>query len=575
MLSFKKFYVYHGIDEKRCLCITKKDAMKYKILLAGLFFSTVVLVGSGEQQTLASGHSRNLWQPRAFSSYSLNNVLLLKDINMFEDEEGEQTHHYIGGVAEYMHSYGGDGCGLGATPFWSGKNSMTTGTNNGESDVDVYQFGMGEAITPGKISLNPVVQQFGTELMYFYQQNKEGVGFVAKFYLPIGGMKIDAQLCEKNPVLDLADETVWLEYPAGTNRYPSLTSAFNGGTCNGSITADDKPIALNSGRISPCALTTIGCADVSIVLGCNAINNERGFFMIGAKGTLPTGNVPTARYMLEPVFGRGGHFGLGVELSGAYKQCEFKGNTFDFFVQGEALHLFSGRRPSWRSFDLKQNGPGSKYLLTQFYFPANASEDNPTGRVPSFITQAVNLTTLPVVSSFAVEGSLAAYVNAQRCHSNWSAGLGVEVWGRTRETLGIDYCNILNTDRVNLNDYAVLGRQISTNAEKDEVLTLCEPLARINKSEDVVLSLSDDYDTTLIKDARVSTNRIPSDYSEALDICGARQPGSVSGKVLLSGTYTWKESVHMPAITFFGATEFANSSMINFWSVGLQGSVNF
>ena len=539
------------------------------------------------QAILASCDSRNLWQPRAFSSYSLSNILLLKDIMMYENDDKNLQHHFFGGVAEYMQSYGGNKCcGLGSVPFWSGTNCMTTGTNDGLSDVDIYQFGMGNALTQGTICLQPTVQSFGTELFYFYQHQKTGPGFIAKIYLPIGGMKINAQLCENPAKLDLSDDTVWLEYPAGSNRYPTLTSAFNGGTCNkggntnAGITSSDKPIALNSGRIAPCALTAVGCADFSLVVGANAINREDGFFMLGVKATLPTGNTPKARYIFEPLFGRGGHFGLGIELSGAYKKDEWKGNTFNFYAQAELLHLLSGRRPSWRSFDLKQNGPGSKYLLTQFYFPANAdltaTPSNPTGRIPSFITQAVNITTMPVYSSFPLEGSCAFFVNAQRCkHKNWALGLGLEIWGRMKEHLSIDNCNVLNYDRVNLNDYAVLGRQISENALTATTLTLCEPLARINKSQDRVTDPDADYDTTLIKDARVSANRIPADLSQALDICGTCQPAGVSGKALLCATHTWHDHDHVPAVTIFGATEFTNKSMINFWSVGLQGSVNF
>lgn len=537
---------------------------------------------NASQITLASNDSRNLWQPRAFSSYSLNNALLIKDIAIYDDQT-DSVYNSCSAVTEYMKSYGGDGSGLGSTPFWSGTNSMTTGTNNGESDVDIYQFGMGEALTQGTISLQPKVQQFGIELFYYYQQNKQGPGFIAKIYLPIGGININAQLSENPAELNLTDDQVWLEYPAGSNRYPTLTSAFNGGICNDTdavVSSVNKPIALNSGRISPSTLTAIGFADVSIVLGVNAINKENGFLMIGAKATLPTNNIPHARYILEPLFGRAGHLGLGVELSAAYKLYQYKGTTIDLYVQAEALHLFSFRQPSWRSFDLKQNGPGSKYLLTQFYFPGNtdltATPANPTGRIPSFITQAVNITTMPVFSSFAIEGSCAFFIDIRRAnYSNLAIGLGIEIWGRTQENLTINNTNVLNYDRVNLNDYAILGRQISENALTGEVLTLCEPLAKINLSQDRVIDSTAPYDTDLIKDARVSANRIPSNISDALDITGACQPASISGKALLSGTYTWKENYNIPALTIFGATEFANSSMINFWSIGVLGSINF
>ncbi len=36
--------------------------------------------------------SRNVWQPRAFSSYSLTNILFLKDINLYESLSENSRH---------------------------------------------------------------------------------------------------------------------------------------------------------------------------------------------------------------------------------------------------------------------------------------------------------------------------------------------------------------------------------------------------------------------------------------------------------------------------------------------------
>ncbi len=42
-------------------------------------------------------------------------------------------------------------------------------------------------------------------------------------------------------------------------------------------------------------------------------------------------------------------------------------NYLNFCWQAELLHLIPGRSFNFRSFDLKKNGPGSKYLLLQNY----------------------------------------------------------------------------------------------------------------------------------------------------------------------------------------------------------------
>lgn len=582
--------------------------MKYSknILFLSLLAFVPALMASASDVSLASGsdccsnkRSRNFWQPRAFSSYSLSNALLLKDILVYEDEPGKgelDMHHYFGDVNEYMHNFSNDCNGLGSTPFWSGTNKMTVGNNDGTSDLDGYQFGMGEVIEAGSIALNPIVQQFGSELFYYYQNKKRGASFVAKLYLPIGMMKTQAQLCEEAPVLDSSwcpestpncPESVL--YPAGPNINTTMKEAFNTGTNYGVGPALSTALNLNHisaleyGKISCCPLTKVGCADLSVVLGCNVVNEEKGFCMVGVKATLPTGNVPTAEYIFEPIFGRGGYWGLGLELSGACKSCEWGSNKFDFYVQGEVLHLGTGRKPAWRSFDLKQNGVGSKYLLVSYVTQLNNGGDVSPEIVPSVVTPAINITTMPVISSYPVEGSLAVLMNVTRC-DNWSVGLGAEVWGRTKENLSIDTCNVANNKQVNLNDFAVLGRQLvpitltditSNQIPSNTPYWLCEPLARINKSQDQVMSGTQSYDTALIKDARIASNRIPGDLEDALDICGAEQPRAVSGKVMVTVGYNWSDSAYNPNITLFGAAEFADKTMANFWSVGLKGSVNF
>lgn len=527
--------------------------------------------------------SQNLWQSRAFSGYSSVNLIQMKEAygkDLFENESEEDPVFYFTTAGRYMQSFG-NGCKLGAMPFWSGTNTMTIGTSDGKSNLDAYQFGMGEVETPGSITLSPNVQQFGADMMFYYMQHKVGRGVVFKVNAPLGGMKIKSNLCETPALLKNVPNEAWTPpYPAVANRPQTLTTALQGGSLNkGELFSEVlHPIALYKGRVSCCPLTAVRLADLSFTLGYNVVNEDRGFLMLGFKTTCPTGNVPTGDFIFEPVFGRAGHWGVGLEMSAAMDICESDCSKLSLWAQGELLHLMNGRTPSFRSFDLKLNGKGSKYMLLQYYAAENpdltATPANPTGRVGSFITQAVNVTTFPVISKFGVEGSFALMLNYEK--ENWNAGLGVEAWGRTAENLSIDYCNALNSGMVNLNDYAVLGRQISKNNEDDVLLSYCQPLATINKSADVQLT-STNTDTDNVKDARVSTNRIPGVITDALDICGAAAPRAVSGKVFGELGYTWKERCHNPNLSFFGGAEFTDtkSNMINLWSVGLKGSFVF
>ncbi len=535
--------------------------------------------------------SKNLWQPHAFSGYSSTNLIQMKDAYDKEMEQGDEDPvFYLSTAGQYMQSFSGGCKGLGAMPFWSGTNKMTLGNNDGLSDVDLYQFGMGQVATTvvdgvtvaeqGFIALNPKVQHAGVDFMFNYMQHKVGRGVVAKIDLPLGAMRITPTLCEQPATLTNEADLNWTPpYPAVANRPQTLSAAFAGGSLNGSELQSQvlHPVALYKGRIagSCCSQTAVRLADLSFTLGYNVVNEDRGFLMIGLKTTCPTGNVPTGNYALEPIFGRAGHWGLGGELSASYKCYESEcGGNMTLWAQGEVLHLFSGRKPSFRSFDLKQNGKGSKYMLLQYYAAGNPATGNPTGRVASFITQAVNVTTFPVISKFDVEGSFALMLDWDK--NNWNAGIGAEVWGRSAESLSVDLCGSVAAGMVNLNDYAVLGRQISQdNANNNILLNYCEPLARINKSQDVYFSTTGAPEG--IVDARDADNRIPAKITEALDVCGAAAPRAVTGKVFGEMGYTWREHCHNPNLSLFGGAEFAahSSNMINLWSVGLKGSFVF
>lgn len=535
-----------------------------------------------------SPKSQNLWQPHAFSAYGSREILLMKDIHLSTDKEWVSR---FGTATEYMQSFNNDNChGLGALPFWSGTNKMTIGDNSGDYDLDAYQFGLGDLATvggelqSGKITLAPKVQHVGSELMWYLVQNQDKPGFYSKVKLPLGAMIVNAKLCEdpattgnsnvyyyNNATVGTGDDA---SYTGGINAfppalyYPNLTTALAGGT------NQQNPI-YKFGKYECCNHTVIRMGDIGLVAGMNFVVKDSGHFGIGAKVSCPTGNVPTAEYALEPIFGRAGHWGVGGEITGHYKHEMDDERYWTFWVQGEAMHLFAGRRPSWRSFDLKANGAGSKYLLIQQY---TYSDDGTSFEAGRFDT-AINFTTLPVKSTFSVEGNFAMMFDYH--HKNMNIALGGEFWGRAAEKLSIDSCNLNNLDNYNddynLNDWAVLGRQLGNLVPTitGDTLYWCEPLATINTSKPIQNSTNNFPDE--VKNATLAVNRIPQKYSDALDICGAAAHRVFTGKVVGELGYTWEDHKHVPHVGLFGGAEFAaqSSRFVNLWSVGLQGTLQF
>ena len=563
------------------------DCMKKLSLLSALsiFISiaTPALADDCDSVAYCSTHSKNLWQPRPFLSYGSREIVMLKDLydHPFKHDEWDGT---LSLAFEYMQNFN-ESCpaeNLGAMPFWSGTNSMTLGTNDGKSDVDLYQFGMGNATKQGSITLNPKIQHVGGDLLLHFAQYKHDRGLYFKLRTALGAMMVQSRLCEESAVLDGAVDDVWQLYPAPANRYQSLSEAFAGGSVTPDAIISSKlhrPLALDKGKISCCKLTSIKLGDISPTIGYNIFADTNYYFGVGIKAICPTGTVPQGEFIFEPVFGNGGHWGIGLEMIGhsKYTFARNQDMSLNLWVNSSLTHLTNGRKPSWRSFDLKQNGLGSKYMLVQFYLPTNPSAANNLGRTPSYITQAVNITTLPVLSSFSLEGALSSMVEFSM--KKWNVALSFDLWGRTKELLKIDTCNMVNHASANLNDFAVLGRQVSeddnTNDPSTEPLYYCEPLAQIGKSQDRVL-----FGQTVptgIKDARITINRIPSNLEDALDIEGAMEKRSISGKIMMSAGYSWLERHYSPCINIFTGFEVSkyDALKLNMWSVGIQGALNF
>jgi len=489
---------------------------------------------------------------------------------------------------------------------------MTVGNNKGTANLDAYQLGLGNVNTDkngiaGVIQLNPKIQHVGSDLMLYLIQDKQQWGIFFKLNAPIGAMIINPQFKELQTAqpddqfsftqvtANPASSTITYQfpfYPPPARRQSSVSEAFFGGTCSSNSLDGNvsKFIRLRKARIAACPLTTIRIGDISASLGCNVISSDKGFFNIAFKSSFPTGNVPTADYMLEPVFGRAGSWGVGTELFGSYHAwSDDHAKNINLYVQAEILHLLPGRKPNFRCFDLKKNGPGSKYLLLQEYTSTYSPNNPPTLSsqivTDQYLTPAANITTLPVISQTAAEGSVAVMIDLS--NNNWNFSLGGEFWGRTHETLAIDMTSALNLRSQNLNDFAVIGRQVSwyrIDGQGNLSTYYCEPEATISKSQDAV-QLVGSINTVAaptvlpagIKDGRLSINRIPANVNEALDIKGAQTTAIITGNLFGKCGYTWKDSPFTPSIAIIMSTELTGTTNngVNLWSFGCLGSLNF
>ncbi len=567
--------------------------------------------------------SKNFYLPHSFMSSSATDLLQQKYLlNPIYDHVDRFLQ--ISFLVQYQQSI--TPCNprenLGSMPFWSGTNTMTFGNNNGKADFDIYQFALGDIKVnkdgiAGYITLDPVVKQVGADFFIYYIREKDRPGFYFKIHAPVSSMTIEpnftevhfenlsdtdafVQVTQRSDPNDPATSAVItyydFRYPSALiERQDSIGGFLSGATLDSSHVDGNvlKPVRLNNGRLIVGKETVTRFAEFALSLGYNWVMEEKGFFGTAFKCSYPTGNLAEADFLLEPIVGRSGLIGVGLETSGKYRIWENKrgDHSLDIWVDGEVMHLIPIRRPNMRSFDLKKNGKGSKYLLVQNY----GTEFRPTltdiniGLQPQVIHPAINVTTFPVLSSIDVEGSFAFLFDYYHCGFNLA--LGAEVWGRSREHLKIDSFTAAARRFPNLNDFAVIGRQHGTYLinNQDPLFNpvntyYCEPCATINKSQDPVRLVGvppfvfpPSELPPCIADARISTNRIPETFNEALDIPGAAASSVVTAKVFSQLGYAWRDYFYVPSIAIHGSVELAphTNNTVSFWAVGLQYAMSF
>jgi hypothetical protein len=427
-----------------------------------LLFATLTLLASSTLSATSDvSTSKNLFLQRAFSANTSRELLMEGHV---EATDFDGFFSFFSATGAYQHSWNESATeGIGAFPFWSGTNVMTVGTNLSSSSLDAYQFGLGTVTTNGSIELNPIVYQGGSDFLVFFGASTNDPGVFLKLKAPLGIIGINPQLTE-------IPATAAATYPAGalqvsTSTVPvpatTMTQAFAGSLPDGQAKNGDF-LPMEFGLINGKQLSGAQFGDIEMALGYNFVCNEDYLFGIALRASAPSANKPTGEFLLEPIFGRGGSWGIGGYIDGKAKLWEDHANqSLTVNVMATILHLVK-TTTTVRSYDLTANGGGSKYLLVADY-NANVYQ--------GVIQNLINLSTLESNSSFSAEGD--ASISLTYLSNGWAADLGYNFWGRTQEILSIN-------GSFPANRYAILGRQDVGSPGAGS--TLCQPTATINSS---------------------------------------------------------------------------------------------
>ncbi|MBA2307127.1 hypothetical protein H0W26_03275 [Candidatus Dependentiae bacterium] len=181
-----------------------------------------------------------------------------------------------------------------------------------------------------------------------------------------------------------------------------------------------------SGKFNFTRATRNGLADIDVILGYNIINDDCYHLGFYGQAVLPTGKKQKSLFVLDPTIGNGKFFELGAGISAHTVLWSGEDSNVALFLEGNVTHMFRSRQ--CRLFDLKDNGPFSRYMLLK--------EFNTNGTTFSYADRLISATcfaTREVDVSLAVKADFSLKLAYRWC------GLGIDVgyngYGHSHESI--------------------------------------------------------------------------------------------------------------------------------------------
>ncbi len=380
----------------------------------------------------------------------------------------------------------------------------------------------------------------------------------------------------------------------------NVTQALQGKTTFG-----DMREPLKFGKVSG-KQTMSRVAEVQGVIGWNFLQDDWYHFGLNIRGAAPTGNNPKSEFLFEPIVGNRHHWELGGGLTSHVDlwECEDGYNKVVLYFDANVTHLFSVKQ--LRSYDLKNNGPGSRYMLLEELASSATNLRIANDVFAAFQYQrrlipAINKTTLESKIRIGVQGDMVLKV-AYQC-GGFEADVGYNFWGQSKEKL---QCREkFEEDRFVLKgDSQVYGFTVA--ADEPVPLSASQSMATIragsqpgnitfvnnnadnpvnaksiNNADLCQLNASDSPDLGIARDI-VQTSKEPIFVkNDDIDECSALLPRAISHKFFIHLSHNWEKTNDIVFYIGSGVSaEWANTSVKknsahSQWGIWIKGGLSY
>ncbi len=310
--------------------------------------------------------------------------------------------------------------------------SGSQAASRGKNDILSDYFGM-PLDFKSAVCVRPVTSTFLIDFDFYYGLEN----FVQGLYF-----KIHAPIVQTNWNLHF-EECISFKgkqgYPAGymaptalaTSQLPtSIEDVFEGKTTFG-----DMQEPLKYGKIFG-REDLVHISDVQFIVGWNFAEDEQYHVGFNGRISAPTGSKYCAGFLFNPIIGNGQRWELGVGFTTHWLRDDLS-DWYDigFYLDANVSHLFATTQ--CRSYDLKHNCPGSRYMLIEQIIQKSTNLFVDGAATPNqyatHLFPAINKTTLLTKTRVNVQLDIAAKLTWRS--GNWDIDLGYDLWFRSAEKI--------------------------------------------------------------------------------------------------------------------------------------------
>lgn len=322
------------------------------------------------------------------------------------------------------------------------------GAERGENDILADYFGLPPDFH-SIVRFTPRITNVVLDFNWYQSFERYVEGLYVQFHLPIVHTKWDLNMSEGG----IRGRQAF--HPAGhmgsTRIEPKALAQNVTEVLQGKTTFGDMREPLKFGKIFG-RQNVNRVAEIHGTLGWKFLQDD--WYHVGAfvRAGAPVGNEPDAEFLFEPIAGNRHHWQLGGGLTSRVQVWENvqSSKRVILYCDASISHLFSSMQ--MRSYDLKNNGNGSRYmLLSEIASPSLTlfvdGQLAPSQYVRRLLP-AINETTLKSKISIGVQADIVLKIAYQ--HDNFEFDFGYNFWGQSKEKL---HCR----DKFNENRFAVKG----------------------------------------------------------------------------------------------------------------------